>query len=339
MADNKIISSTTFNAASDMKYGKPRAYTGGKGKSIPILNSETNKQLYISTPLMLSWGIEEYVDDSSRRKSYSMALQFPRDDYCTPETDAFLKSMQDLERRVKADAVTNSREWMNKHKMSPDVVEALMTPILRYSKDPETGEPDLTRSPTMRVKLDYWEEKFNCEIYNLQQDPLFPSDDPSDPGPMELIPKGTNTAVVLKCGGIWFAGGKFGVTWRLFQAVVKPRASLKGKCHIQLSSADTTRLANQVDIDVDDDTETGVELADTSDEEDDETSIKEEVTTEVSQAVANTNETEDTDTDTVNDKDVPSFTSSNAANAKPKKVKAAVKKKKKVVKRSSPNSE
>ena len=52
--------------------------------------------------------------------------------------------------------------------------------------------------------------------------------------PIDLISKGTNVATVIQCGGLWFASGKFGVTWRLLQAVVKPRESLTGKCLITL---------------------------------------------------------------------------------------------------------
>jgi hypothetical protein len=63
---------------------------------------------------------------------------------------------------------------------------------------------------------------------------------------MELIPKATNVATVIRCGGLWFANGKFGVTWRLEQAVVKPRASFKGRCMIKLSPNETEKLKAQV---------------------------------------------------------------------------------------------
>ena len=265
-ADDKIISASELNVQSDIKYAKPRVNKSG-GKSIAILNAETGKQLYLSTPLMLTWGVEEYVDEASGRRSYSMNLQFPRDEYRTEETDAFLENIKTLHERIRNDAVKYSREWLNKSKMTLDVVDALMNPLLRYPKDPDTGEPDLTRAPTLKVKLDYWDESFNCEIYDLQQQMLFPPSDGSDNGPMQLIPKGTNTAVVMRCGGIWLAGGKFGMTWRLLQAVVKPRANLKGKCHIKLSATETERLKAQADEDEDD--AVGVEIAEDSDEDDD----------------------------------------------------------------------
>jgi hypothetical protein len=64
--------------------------------------------------------------------------------------------------------------------------------------------------------------------------------------PQDLIAKGSHIAVSIQCGGIWFANGKFGVTWKLFQAIVKPKMSLKGKCHIRLDEEDKTKMVSQV---------------------------------------------------------------------------------------------
>ena len=46
-------------------------------------------------------------------------------------------------------------------------------------------------------------------------------------------------------GGIWFAGGSFGITWKLTQAVLKPKPSLRGKCHIQLDDDEQRRISVQ----------------------------------------------------------------------------------------------
>lgn len=38
---------------------------------------------------------------------------------------------------------------------------------------------------------------------------------------------------MLQCGGIWFAGGKFGITWKPYQMIVKPKHQLTpGVCHL-----------------------------------------------------------------------------------------------------------
>jgi len=160
----------------------------------------------------------------------------------------------------------NCKKLLNKSKVTDDVVDALFHPMLRYPKDQQTGEFDMTRSPTLRVKLTYWDQAFDCEIYDMQSHRLFPNE--NGLMPLDLISKASNAATVIRCGGLWFANGKFGVTWRLVQAVVKPRATLKGKCHIQLSSGDKSRLEQQKDDD-DDDVDDEAELAEDSDEDDD----------------------------------------------------------------------
>jgi hypothetical protein len=194
--------------------------------------------------------------------------------------------MQQLEQRIKADAITNCKDWLNKTKTSPDAVDALWTPMLRYPKDKETGEFDYSRAPTLKVKLNFWEGEYkNTEIYDDNQMQLFPND--NDTLPLELITKGSHVATLLSCGGIWVANGKFGVTWRLFQAVVKPRATLAGKCHINLSSKDKETLtANAAKQEVEDDDVVVEQLASTVVEDsDDEADAADSVTAAVVEAV------------------------------------------------------
>tara|TARA_B110000483_G_scaffold13455_3_gene15267 strand:- start:9 stop:1007 length:999 start_codon:yes stop_codon:yes gene_type:complete len=239
-----IINAVSFDADTHVKYAKPKINKSG-GKGIALQNVETNSVLNLSTPLILTWGVNEYVDEASGRKSYNMSLQFPQEDYKTEPTSQFLSNMIKLQDKIKNDAVTNCKDWFNKTKMSSEVVDALFHPMLQYPKDPTTGEPDMGRSPTLRIKLDYWDEKFNCEIFDVNQEMIFPNADDTTSGPMELIPKGTNVATVIRCGGLWFANGKFGVTWKLEQAVVKPRATFKGKCMIKLSVEEADKLNKQ----------------------------------------------------------------------------------------------
>ena len=118
--------------------------------------------------------------------------------------------------------------------------------MLNWPKNKETGEKDTERSPTLKVKLDYWDSKFNCEIYDMNKELLFPNVDEKF-YPMDLLTKASNVACIIKCGGVWFANGKFGVTWRLVQAVVKPKASLTGKCFIELTTDERDKLNEQQD--------------------------------------------------------------------------------------------
>ena len=137
--------------------------------------------------------------------------------------------------------------------------------MLKYPKDKETQEFDYTRPPTLRVKLPFWDGKFNTEIFDMENNQLFPND--TGVTPMQLIPKMTNLAACLQTGGIWFSNGKFGTTWKLFQAVVKPRATLRGRCHISLDSEDKDKLSKQKEDDSDSENEDSVAVED-SDQED-----------------------------------------------------------------------
>jgi len=261
-ASNQILNGMTLSSG-DIDFSKPKVNKSG-GKSVNIINRSSKSYLTITTPLMLTWGVQEFVDDQSGRKSYDMSLQFPKDDYATPETTAFLKSLTEFENSIKKHVQENSKALLNKAKVSDDVVDALFHPMLRYPKDQSTGEPDMTRSPTLRVKLSYWDDAFDCEIYDMKGTPLFPNE--TGVGPMELVPKAINLATIIRSGGIWFANGKFGVTWRLVQAMVKPRATLKGRCFIKLSDADKDRLSKQEDNEEED--EVAMEVAESSDDED-----------------------------------------------------------------------
>ena len=89
---------------------------------------------------------------------------------------------------------------------------------------------------------------------------LYP-DENACSSPIELIPKGVNIVAIIQCGGLWFANGKFGCTWRLFQAVVQPKMKLGGTCLIKVSPAAKTALAATNDSE-----ETGMVIEDDEDE-------------------------------------------------------------------------
>ncbi len=291
-----ILSGVNFDVNKDFVYTKAKVNANGR-KSVGILNNENKKSLYLSTPLMLTWGVNEYKDDKTGEvQSYDIALQFPNDEYNNSDCVAFLKNMQALEQKVKDDTIANSKDWLNKTKLSSETVDALWSPMLKYPKDKETGEPDYSRAPTLKVKIPYWDGEFkNIELYNDSKELVFPTSEDTNIG--EYIIKGSNVATIIQCGGIWVANGKFGVTWKLFQAVVKPKTSLSGKCHITLSEQDKEKMTKT--IDEDEDVQVSHEVTktqvDDSDEEDETptSNVVSNAVSEVSNEIAKKVEVED----------------------------------------------
>jgi hypothetical protein len=264
-----IMNASDFNPKSDITFADPKVNPKTSGKSVGIINNKTKSSLKLRFPLALTWGAQQFVDQTSGREAYSMSIQFPGDGYTTPQTQKWLESMIAMEEVVLTHVMTNWKKLFNKPPPSREVADALYTRSLKYSKDPNTGEVNMTKSPTMKVKLGYWDGKFDCEIYSPDGKMLYSQETHPNSSPVELIPKASQTAVIVQCGGVWFAGGKFGVTWKLVQAVVKPKPTMKGKCLISLTQEDKSVIATQQLVQEDEDHQVvGVEIAEDSDEED-----------------------------------------------------------------------
>jgi hypothetical protein len=226
-----VVSPTEFVPEEHVIYTKAKANASG-GKSVGILNTMTRKPLYLNTPLMMTWGAN--VFDNPNGKSYDLSLQFPREEFSNPQIQALLDVLTKFENKIKKDARTYSRDWLGKASISEDVINALFTPILKFGKDQATGEPDKTRSPTLKVKLPIWNGEYKFELFDTQNNKLLPND--TGLTPEQLIQKGCEVACIIVCGGLWFASGKFGVTWKAYQVVVKPTETLaKGVCHIKIA--------------------------------------------------------------------------------------------------------
>jgi len=253
MAD-AIIDGTLFNTANIM-YTSPKATPQG-AKSVNILNKNVKKGLVLSTPLMLTWGANDFVDEKTGLGNgrFDMSLQFPSNEYKNEDTDAFFRNMKALEDKIKSDALIYSKEWFGKVHKSLEVVEALWTPMLKYSKDKVTGEYDYSKSPTMKIKLPQYNNEWKFEIYDEDGEKIFPGL-PSLPvvNPLDYLKRGTNVMCLIQFAGIWFVNGKFSASWKLVQVVVqKPRATLQGSCFLKLKPNDKEVLKKQT---VEDDVE------------------------------------------------------------------------------------
>jgi hypothetical protein len=268
----EVVQGTQYDAANMMKYTKPKPMGNQGGKQVGILNAKVNKQTKVNTPLMTTWGSNEWVSDSGGPSKYDMSLQFPKDEYSTPSQEKFLENMKAFEAKLKADAIINSKEWFGKNITSPDVIDALYTPMLRYPKkkdhngDP-TGDLDLDRPPTLKIKIPYWEGKFNFKVFNDKKARLYPLvdddgdeiDDDEQPSPLTFIAKGAKVALQIVNGGIWFAGGKFGTNWKLRELVVKPKEVQSQECSVTLDEEDMATLKNQPTSVAEDDNEDTVQ--------------------------------------------------------------------------------
>ena len=241
-----IIDGTNFNCV-DAIYRAAKINANG-GKNIRIVNKNSQSALRLSTPVMLTWGASDYVEPGASHGNgkYEMALQFPTPEYKSQEADLFLENIKRFESKIREDALKNSKEWFGKQHKSSDIIDELFTPILKYPKIKGTSEPDLSKAPTIKLKVPCYDGSWKVEIYDEEQEKLYPSEQ-SQYTPLDYLKKGTNLACIIQCAGIWFTNGKFTVTWQLVQALVqKPRESIVGKCFIKINSKEKENLKKQL---------------------------------------------------------------------------------------------
>jgi hypothetical protein len=242
----RIISAKTFEA--DKVSYRPPVVNKRGGKSVQVSYEED--ALRIQFPLMLTWGVNERVDEQSGRISYDMALQFEPEKSSTQAR--WLGQMKALEDKVKTDIMKNSKDWLGKQHKNRDVIDALFYPILKYPKLKDgSGEADYSRNPTLKLKVPFWEGRYNVEVYDMEQKALYippkqgqtgnrAQDQQDESSPADFVPKAAHCVGILQCTGLWFAGGKCGVTWAIKQMCVRPPQRLvgMGKCAIVMDSDD-----------------------------------------------------------------------------------------------------
>lgn len=266
--NNGVISFDLFEPETQVSFAKVKLNKAG-GKNVSIMNKQEKRILQVSGPLMTTWGVKKYVSDDNGKVSYELQLQFPQkgSQYDTQEEQDFLEKMKQIEQMAKEHVRANCRELLNKPKLSEEGMDLLWNPMFRYptkivddTTNPPLRESDYNRAPTLKIKLPYYGDEFDSKfaIYSIDdlEVPLFPNPDDLSLTPETLIPSGdgeirkaiaTKIIPVLKAGGIYFASGKCGMTWRLYQAVVKPRvvATEKG-CVAHIPSGVREQLQAEV---------------------------------------------------------------------------------------------
>jgi hypothetical protein len=232
------------------KFMPPKVNDKG-GKSINVVSTQTNRSLHVSTPLLTTWGISDFVDPQTGESDgkFQISLTFPNESYATKNTEMFLDKMRQLENAIIEAAAKNSELWWGES-LDIGILKHTFFPTLKYPKVKGTKKPDLTKMPNINAKVPFYEKenRWNVEIYDTTGNLMFPCEN-EELTPSHFVPRLSGAACVLQCGGIWIGGKGWGVTWKLVQAVVKPKEimSVFGKCHIKLSDEELSAIEKNDD--------------------------------------------------------------------------------------------
>lgn len=250
MSSGDIVLDTDQWNPLGVRYMAPRVNNNG-GKSVTVISTQSKRFLHISTPLMTTWGISDYQnDDMVSDGRFTVSLNFPNEEFRTAATDKFLEKIKAFESKIIDDAVEHSELWFGEP-LERGVVKHSFFPMVKYQKDKVSKKIDMSKPPSIKAKVTSPSEKspdWKVEIYDTRDKVLFPSEDPMKT-PVDFVPKFSQIACVLQCGGLWFGGKGWGITWRVLQCIVKPPPLQKvsGRCHIRLSVEDRQSIDNNED--------------------------------------------------------------------------------------------
>jgi len=237
---DSIIDGTNIDV-NVFSYSAPKAHASG-GKVVNLYNKHFKESLTLSTPLMLTWGAQEGQEQGTGKPTgkWTMALQFPNAEYTNPDAEAFLHSMKALEKKVKEDAMTYSKEWFGKEIKSSEVIDEKFNVMLKHPKKKGSIEIDESRPPTLTIKVPQWSGAWKTEIYDEDGQPLYIYGKVnSHLSPLDYLKSKIHVIGLIQCGGLWFVNGKISITWNLKQVIVqKPKQTMEGTCFLKPKATD-----------------------------------------------------------------------------------------------------
>jgi hypothetical protein len=198
-----IVSPASFDA-SNVSITAPKLLPSGAKQA--YLNYDSRKLTMQIGSLPVPYGMSVY--DKAGPVKYSVDLSLRGYEGENPKAKAVFDAFSQLDEFMIQQGVKNSKAWF-KQDLSRDVVKAFYTPSLRFSKDAD-GNPK-PYPPTVKVALKQRDGKFDTRVYDDKKRELTEL-------PMEdILVKGANITVLMECTGVWFAGSKYGISWKAIQ--------------------------------------------------------------------------------------------------------------------------
>jgi hypothetical protein len=228
----------------------PPKKTPQGGKS--ILVNYSGERLVMQLPVLhIPYGVSDAANmmekNPTKPPRYVLDVSF-RGKENNKAINKFYEKILEIETKIKKEAYENRISWLgdNYDDMEP-LVNKLFSSNVRYDKDKETGKLLNRYPPTFRLKLPYVNEteKFTFDSYDM---------DGNEIDFKELIGKsslkGAKSLLLIQLVGMWFAGGKYGCTWKVVSGHFQKNQVLK---YVRIQDSDDEQDTNIASVNEDDD--------------------------------------------------------------------------------------
>ena len=231
---SKLIVKVSDFSTANLSVGQVKSLeSGGKMASLSYSNGSSNGPLITQIgPLTLPYGMNVFDKAGPVKYSMDLSLRGYQED---PNVKAVYDAFSALDEWMIDQGVKNSKSWF-KADLKHEVVRAFYTPMVKFSKDAEGNIKPYP--PTIKVNLrkdrnnsDNWEvkvyERVDGDAKKVEGVPL-----------EDLLVKGAQITTLIQCTSVWFAGSKFGLSWKANQIrMEKVPDSIRGYAFIDDDSA------------------------------------------------------------------------------------------------------
>ena len=210
---NVSMASVTVSAAKALDNGAKLVYVNYNGGRFNIQ----------TPPMDLAWDVNCY--DEGPYPKYSCEVSFKGMDEESKqgqELKGFHDKMLELEEKLIDEGVKNGAPWFKlaKNKVNKDVISSKFGPIIRVSKNKE-GEADGKWPSTMRLKIQFKDDKFGCKLVDTTGDQYLINKPDSGHNIEDILVKGARVKCIIQCVGMWIASGNYMCQWQLARAEVE----------------------------------------------------------------------------------------------------------------------
>ena len=218
MSCNNVLLAKNVNVPK-LKFSEPKTLTN-QSRTVYV-NYEGDK-LTIQTPLQrLPYGIGDWNETNNAGKKaedsvkkYDLHVSFT-DLESNPKMKSLLDKMRDIETRIVDEAYANRVSWLqDDYEGSKKLVEKLFVPIIKVDKDKDTKKVVGKYPPTMKLKLPY-DNRNDCFSFDAQTI----DGEPIDFKDVMTNLKGSKARLIIQLSGLWFAGGRYGCTWKVVRGM------------------------------------------------------------------------------------------------------------------------
>ena len=207
MASNVVLASN-FNTQK-CSFTQPKVLDNG-GKQAYI-NYDAGMFVFQTPSCSLPYGMSAF--DKAGPIKYSVELSLRGYDDAASKMKPFYDALTRLDEFMIDQGVKNSKAWF-KADLSRDVIKAFYTPMIRIPLDKDGNRKPYPPTIKLSLRQKRDSQEFDVKCFDEKKQPY--TGIPLE----ELLVKSAQMTCLIQCTGVWFAGSKFGLSWKLVQAII-----------------------------------------------------------------------------------------------------------------------